>query len=74
MNGQTLTVDKLVLQVDVIQNALDQLKRQILSLMPLKYGSDEWWEESDRKALEDIKAGKGKTFETIKDLKHYLGI
>lgn len=68
MNGQTLTADKLVSQIDTIQRALDELKSQINSLVPPKYGSDAWWEESDRKALEDIKAGRYKSFKNVKAL------
>lgn len=38
------------------------------------YGSDTWWEWSDKKAMEEIKAGKGISFNNIKELKQYLGV
>lgn len=31
------------------------------------YGSDEWWEWSDREALKEIKAGKGIKFNSAED-------
>jgi hypothetical protein len=36
------------------------------------YGSDEWWEWSDKKALKDIEEGNYKTFSSAKELKKYL--
>lgn len=68
MNGQTITADKLVSQINTIQAALDELKDQVVSLLPPRYGSDAWWEESDRKAMEQIKQGKYKSFKTVSEL------
>jgi len=74
MNGQTLTVDKLVLQINTIQDALDELKSQIVSLLPPKYGSDAWWEKTDEEGLEQIKRGEIIKFKTTNELKKHLGL
>ena len=68
MNGQTLTADDLLWQIDSIQKALDDLKKKVVSIMPPKYGSDVWWKESDNKAIEQIKQGKYKSFKTTNEL------
>ena len=40
-----------------IQKDLADVKKKIDDLEPM-YGSDAWWKWSDRKAMDDIKAGR----------------
>jgi hypothetical protein len=37
-----------------------------------KYGSDEWWEWSDKRAMEDIKKGNTIAFDSAKEMVEYL--
>ena len=62
---------------DAILSSLKRLEDAILRLneklekTPL-YGSKEWWEQSDRKALKSIKEGDGITISTKKELNSFF--
>lgn len=65
-------------QVNKILKTLLDLKREVARLTekveglePI-YGSEQWWEWSDRKALEDIRAGRFVEFKNVKDLQLHL--
>lgn len=72
MNGKTITAGDILGEVLTLERTIVSLKTKLLNMMPPKYGSDAWWEESDKKALENIKAGKGKKFDTYKEAVRYL--
>lgn len=75
MNGNTtLTAEDLYSEIEILQKALDGLKAKILKSMPVKYGSDAWWERETKKGLEELKQGKGKTFKSVNELEKYLGL
>ncbi|MCL5010510.1 MAG: hypothetical protein M1289_02815 [Patescibacteria group bacterium] len=64
--------------INTIQERLDELTREIKAIKarifeeePL-YGSDEWWERSEKKADEDIKTGRYTVLHNKKGLKSYL--
>lgn len=54
--AQTITVSTKTLEVRAI-------KVKLFSSEPA-YGSDEWWEWSDKKAMDDIKAGRTIKFDS----------
>lgn len=70
--AQTITVPAKTFQE--ILSRLDQLTREVRAIKAKLYskeppfGSDEWWEWSDRKALESIRKGKGITIHNKKEL------
>ena len=72
---QTVTVPTKTFEK--IVSKLDQLTAQVEAIndklegAPL-YGSDEWWEWSDKKAKEDIKAGRYTALHNKKELQEYL--
>lgn len=74
MNGQTITAQDLLSEISLMESSLSVLKKKILSLLPLKYGSDAWWEKMDQEGLEQIKKGQLTKFQTTKELKKYLGL
>ncbi len=37
---------------------LNALKKKVLKLLPVKYGSDLWWEKETEASLKEIKEGK----------------
>ena len=64
-------------KLDKILSILDSLKVEIKELKSKRekeplYGSDKWWEWSDRKSLQDIKAGRYKVFHTPDELHEHL--
>lgn len=73
---QTITVpvetfEKLVSRLDELTREVKAIKVRLFDKEP-PYGSDEWWEWSDKKAMEDIKAGRFVELKDKKELKTYL--
>ena len=66
------TAEALFLEIERISKALTGLKKKIIKLFPVGYGSSLWWERSIRNGIESIKSGKGKKFENYKDAVKYL--
>lgn len=72
---QTVTVP--VKTFEKIVSRLDQLTQEVAVINEKlegapRYGSDEWWEWSDKKAKEDIKAGRYVTLHSAKEAQEYL--
>lgn len=63
-------LDKILSILDALKVEIKELKSKTQKEPP--YGSDEWWEWSDKKAMEDIKAGRYKTFKSVKELTKHL--
>lgn len=60
--AQTITVsekvfEEIISRLDKLTREVQVIKARMFEKEP-PYGSNEWWEWSDRKALEDIKAGR----------------
>ena len=55
-----------------IQKDLADVKKKIEDLEPI-YGSDAWWKWSDKKAMDDIKAGRYTTVRSKKELSKFMG-
>ncbi len=73
---QTVTVDaktfeKVLSKLDYLSQEVESIKTQ-LSKKKLPYGSDEWWEWSDKKARQDIKAGRVVKFDSAKEAIKWL--
>jgi len=74
--AQTVAVD--IKTINDIEKRLDKmakeikfLKEKLLETEP-PYGSDKWWEWSDKKALEEIRAGKYTEIRNETELKEFL--
>ncbi len=65
------TFEKILSRLDELTREIKTIKSKLLEEEPL-YGSDEWWEWSDRKALEEIKQGKGTVIRNKKELNQFL--
>lgn len=65
------TIDKILDRLDTLTKEVRAIKTKLFKEEPL-YGSDAWWEWSDKKALEEIKAGKGVKFNTVQDAIKWL--
>lgn len=65
-------------KLDKILKVLGELKQDVISLRekfesiePL-YGSQEWWERSDKQALKSIKEGKGIVIRNKKEIDKFF--
>ena len=73
---QTITIDTKIL--DTILSRLDSLSKDIRAIKTRlisdepEYGSDAWWEWSDKKALEDVEAGRYTEITSKKELHAFL--
>ncbi len=79
MVNQTQSLDdsamvSLLNELATLSQAAKNVREKLLKIVPVKYGSDLWWEKSDKEAIEEIKAGKGISFNNIKELKEYLDV
>lgn len=73
---QTVTVpvktfEKILAKLEQVAKDVQAIKSSISEQEP-PYGSDEWWEWSDKKAKEDIKAGRYTTLRNKKELKEFF--
>lgn len=72
---QTVTVP--VKTFEKILSKLDQLSQTVENISEKlegapAYGSKEWWEWSNKKAVEEIKQGKGTVVRNKKELNQFL--
>lgn len=70
--AQTVTVsqkaiEQIFARLDALTKEVQMIKAKLFEEEP-PYGSEEWWTESGKKADEDIKAGRYKTYINVKDL------
>jgi hypothetical protein len=73
--AQTITLkqsdyQKLIDRITKLEKMFAVLLRQIKHNP--EYGSDEWWEVSDKKAIEEIKKGNYVAFDSASDMVEYL--
>lgn len=65
------TIDEIFGRLNALTNEVKMIKTKLFKKEP-PYGSDEWWEWSDKEALKEIKAGKGVKFNTAKEAIKWL--
>lgn len=65
------TIDEILARLDRLTREVKTIKTRLFEEEP-PYGSDEWWEWSDKKALKEIRAGKGIKFNTAKEAIKWL--
>ncbi len=63
----TKTAEQILARLDNLTEEVKTIKARLLREEP-SYGSDAWWEWSDKEALAEIKAGKGKKIHNKKEL------
>lgn len=74
--ANTVTIDTKT--INLILDRLEKLARDVNAIRvgliekEPPYGSNEWWEWSDKKALNEIKAGKGIQFNSAEDAIEWL--
>lgn len=67
----TKTFEEILFRLDQLNRAVEAINEKLESA-PI-YGSDEWWKLSEKKADEDIKAGRvSPTLHNKKELQQFL--
>lgn len=66
------TMKSLVEDLAKASSFLEELRRKIILSLPVKYGTDLWWEKSDLEAMKKIAKGSGIRFETAEEVIGYL--
>ncbi len=66
----TKTVESILSKLDQLTKQVEAINEKLESAPP--YGSDEWWEWSDKKAMEEIKQGKGIVLHNKRELKDFF--
>lgn len=51
------TIEEIISRLDNLSKEIRVIKERLFASEP-PYGSEEWWEWSDKKALEDVKEGR----------------
>ena len=62
------TMVSLLSELATLSQAAKNVREKLLKIVPVKYGSDLWWEKEEKKGLQEYKEGKFKTFASVKDL------
>lgn len=65
------TIQEILGQLEKLTSDVQTIKSKLFEKEPL-YGSDEWWEWSDKRALEDIKHGRYTEIKNKKELKKFF--
>lgn len=66
------TTMSILKELDRLSRVIEETRKKIIMALPAKYGSDLWWEKSDKEAIESIKEGRGKRFKTHEEAVKYL--
>lgn len=75
MNQTTIvspkTIEEIFARLDSLSRDVEILRKKLFEKEPA-YGSDEWWEWSDKKAMKEIRAGKGTKITDEKQLSNFF--
>ncbi len=74
--AHTITVpekkfEEILSRLDRLTRDVRAIKARVYQQEP-PYGTDEWWEWSDKKTIEEIKAGKGVKFDSSEEAIKWL--
>ncbi len=65
------TIDEIFSRLDELTKTVKKISARLLNEEP-PYGSDAWWEWSNKEAIEEIKAGKGTKIHNKKELNAFF--
>ena len=63
----TKSIEQILIRLDTLTQEIKVIKARLFEKEP-EYGSDAWWKWSDKKAIAEIKAGKGTRITNKKEL------
>lgn len=64
-------IEEILTRLDKLTQEVRTIKKRLFEEEPA-YGSNEWWEWSDKKAQEDIKAGRTVSFDSVEEAIKWL--
>ena len=70
MQTETNITKQILSTLKEIKEDLREVKEKLEEAPP--YGSDAWWRWSDSKSMEDMKAGRYKSFKSPQEFSNYL--
>ena len=62
--------DEIVARLERLEKLVEKLSEQLQS--SLLYGSDKWWEWSDKESLKEVKRGEFVLFDSPEEMEEYL--
>ena len=65
------TIEEILVHLNTLTKEVKEIKAKLFEKEP-PYGSDEWWKWSDKRALAEIKAGKGTKIHNKKELNAFF--
>ena len=65
------TIEEILARLEKLTRDVGSIKSKLFEQEP-PYGSDEWWEWSDKKALKSIREGKGTLIKNKKELDRFF--
>lgn len=65
------TIEQIITRLDNLTKEVKAIRTKLFEEEP-PYGSDAWWEWSDKKALKEIKEGKYTKINNKKELQQFL--
>ena len=66
------TIEEILTRLDRLTREIKAIKTKLFEEEP-PYGSDEWWEWSDEKAIEDYRKGRYTVIRSKKELNEFFG-
>ncbi|MEI6243387.1 MAG: hypothetical protein WCP39_08325 [Chlamydiota bacterium] len=76
-NGITITKTEynvLIEKMERLEKAVKFLASKMEEILPVREGSDLWWERENEKAIKSIKEGKGILIKSEEELRNFLEI
>lgn len=64
-------IEEILANLNILTKEIKEIKARLFEKEP-PYGSNEWWEWSDKEALKEIKAGKGIKFNSAEEAIKWL--
>lgn len=68
----TKTIEEIITRLDRLTREIKAIKTKLFEEEP-SYGSNEWWEWSNEKAIEDYKKGRYTVIKSKKELNEFFG-
>lgn len=79
VNGKTINtmtdehaLEKLAQTLASFSAASEALRKQIIALLPAKYGSDLWWEQEEARSRQAIQEGRYTELKSKEDIKSFF--
>ena len=65
------TIEEILTRIDRLTREIKAIRTKLFEEEP-PYGSDEWWEWSDKKSIEDYKKGRYTVIRSKKELNEFF--